>query len=543
MAYVQENRKILEFSVENRNWKEIFECSRFGTNCCVLKVKDYILILGGITNYSSNKVYKLENNKIAKITPMLSCRSDFSALYSDDKVYVVGGVNVDSNETLVSCEMFCTIKEKWCTLPQLVYPRTKASLCLNNNWLYAIGGIGIELIERMNLNNRIWEVTELRLFQSATELGLFSIDDDRILIMGGRDQTGQEMSYVWEYDFIKNFTQQQSYLKNPLACLSVFRADDIIYLIGRNNLIEYNIPFEIPKPLDTNDTDYSNMHLNLNKHVHKTFKMVLNKNPHVLIIKRQSHEPQLEEAYDKCIDYLLSKNCTVYTELKPIENKSTVAFSYNNALKINLLITLGGDGTVIWATKLFQNIPIPPVLAFNFGTLGFMTTFPSTNIQEVLEVILNSSNLTLELYSRLQFKLKDGNSLITGRSSNEICIDRGYNGNVIELDVYIDQEYCTTSVGDGLLISTPCGSTAYSLSAGGCIVHHSIPGMMLTPISPHSLSFRPLVVPDSVTITLKLSKNARISGWVNVDGASKYKLGTNSVLEISISEHCIPCNS
>ena len=113
---------------------------------------------------------------------------------------------------------------------------------------------------------------------------------------------------------------------------------------------------------------------------------------------------------------------------------------------------------------------------------------------------------------------------------------------LIELEVYLNSEYCTTLVGDGLIVATPCGSTAYSLSAGGPITHHCLPSILITPICPHALSFRPLVVPDTITITLKIPENARVSGWACIDGSTRYKLSLGATMEISISQFCIPCN-
>ena len=96
--------------------------------------------------------------------------------------------------------------------------------------------------------------------------------------------------------------------------------------------------------------------------------------------------------------------------------------------------------------------------------------------------------------------------------------------------MYLDGEFCTTAIGDGLIIATPCGSTAYSLSAGGSIVHPNVPSILVTPICPHSLSFRPILLPDSVVLTIKLADSSRIPAWVGLDGNSKFKLSKESML-------------
>ena len=146
----------------------------------------------------------------------------------------------------------------------------------------------------------------------------------------------------------------------------------------------------------------------------------------------------------------------------------------------------------------------------------------------------------IEKHSRLKYVIKDEENTYKGLASNEICIDRGSFGNLLELEIYLEGDFCTTAVGDGLLIATPSGSTAYSLSAGGSIVHYAIPSILITPICPHSLSFRPLIVPESVRISLKINEASRMGGFVNIDGREKIKLNLGACVEISISDSPVP---
>lgn len=263
----------------------------------------------------------------------------------------------------------------------------------------------------------------------------------------------------------------------------------------------------------------------------------------VLIIKRIASEEFLKEIFEECVNFLVSKACIVYLEDSDVKHNNTQKFQENQIQKINLVITLGGDGTVIWAASLFKDGAVPPVVSFNLGSLGFMAKFPPVNIVSTLEQILSSETILIETHSRLKYVLRDGDYSFSGFSTNEICIDRGSYGNILEQEIYLGGEYCTTAVGDGLLIATPCGSTAYSLSAGGSIVHYGIPGILITPICPHSLSFRPLIVPDTVNITLKIPETSRLCGWVNIDGHTKLKAGLGSTIEIKTSEFGIPCKN
>ncbi|OMJ88633.1 hypothetical protein SteCoe_9416 [Stentor coeruleus] len=222
------------------------------------------------------------------------------------------------------------------------------------------------------------------------------------------------------------------------------------------------------------------------------------------------------------------------------ENQITLFIKQQNINKIQLVITLGGDGTVIWAANIFENISVPPILSFNMGSLGFIAKYPASSIIKVVNTVLESESIFIDLHSKLTYQVFEGENILTGTCINEVCIDRGINGSLIELEVYLNNEYCTTAIGDGLLIATPNGSTAYSLSAGGSIVHCAIPSILITPICPHSLSFRPLIIPDSVIIKLKVSENSRHLPWFNIDGSNKRKINLGTVIEIKLSEFCIP---
>ena len=541
MSLIIEDDVLLKFNNNIQQWEKIYESSSLYKDSCPIQINEMILLLGGYLKYCSNRVIRIQNNITEDWTPMLTSRSKFSALHTEGKIYVIGGFNNDSNEILVNCEVFNMSTEKWSSLPQMKFGKLSPSICLNNNWLYVIGGIGIETIERFHIINNYWETTELRLFHAVSEMALINLDNDQILVLGGKDERNHEINNVWLYNFNHHSMLQKQSLATPCVSLGSFRINDCIYIYDRQKVVEYAIPAVNNNANEINITKSDDNSINYNKHKPKTVKYIMPEQLHILVIKKLSIEEPLDTYFSNSIDYLLSKKCIIYTEIKHPDNQNIILFSVEHASKINLIFTLGGDGTVIWATKLFHNMPIPPIVAFNFGSLGFMTIFPSRNVITILDQILDSPSLSLEIYSRLKYTIIDGNNCLQGECTNEICIDRGAYGSLIELEVYLNGVYCTTAVGDGLLIATPCGSTAYSLSAGGSIVHHAIPSMLITPICPHSLSFRPLIVPDSIIITLRIPNNSRSTGWVNIDGATKHKLGLGAVLEIKISEFCIPC--
>ena len=542
MALIIENSSILKYNPLKNAWESLYNSSVFLEGSTVLDLGDSILILGGHQVHCSNKVYRLASLSLSEFTPMLSSRSRTSAILLNSDAYVIGGLNTDSNEALVSCEMLNTATQKWSTLPQLKHARIRPSLCYSNDWIYVVGGIGSEMIERFNVFSRAWQAVELRLLRPASQLGLLSLGSDRVLLLGGREENGSEICDVWLYDFDKESITQQSSLNCACAVLGVSQSEGSLQVYGRNNLVEYTLPAEESNSHRNSQIPKQSHISYTNKHVQHTIQTVLPESPHVLVVKKLSCEKIIEEHYNQCIEYLVSRGCVVYTELNHSDKHSSTVFSQENSSTIHLVVTLGGDGTVIWASKLFRGAQIPPVIAFNLGTLGFMAKFTSDSIISTLCEVLDARSLSLEAFSQLHYTIHDKERVVHGECTNEIYVDKGPHTSLIELEVYLNSEYCTTLVGDGLIVATPCGSTAYSLSAGGPITHHCLPSILITPICPHALSFRPLVVPDTITITLKIPENARVSGWACIDGSTRYKLSLGATMEISISQFCIPCN-
>lgn len=203
--------------------------------------------------------------------------------------------------------------------------------------------------------------------------------------------------------------------------------------------------------------------------------------------------------------------------------------------RIDFIVCLGGDGTLLYASQLFQQ-SVPPVMAFYLGSLGFLTPFQCDNFQEQVTNVLEG-HAALTLRSRLRCSIHrkgerrkesllqahhnllkpclyraspvgnnngngekwsgDNNSILV---LNEVVINRGPSPYLSNIDIYLDGKYITSVQGDGLIVSTPTGSTAYAAAAGASMIHPSVPAILVTPICPHSLSFRPIVVPAGVEL-------------------------------------------
>ncbi|EAZ62852.2 protein involved in oxidative stress [Scheffersomyces stipitis CBS 6054] len=191
--------------------------------------------------------------------------------------------------------------------------------------------------------------------------------------------------------------------------------------------------------------------------------------------------------------------------------------------KTDLVVTLGGDGTILRAVSTFSNVTVPPVLSFALGTLGFLLPFDFKKASDTFRMVYESRAKALHR-NRLECHVLDhykhqGQVATMVHAMNDISLHRGSQPNLTSLDIYIDNEFLTTTTADGIVFSTPTGSTAYSLSAGGSITHPLVPCILLTPICPRSLSFRPLILPSTCHIMIRLSElNRNSSIELTIDG-------------------------
>jgi NAD+ kinase len=171
----------------------------------------------------------------------------------------------------------------------------------------------------------------------------------------------------------------------------------------------------------------------------------------------------------------------------------------------DLFISIGGDGTILRAITFIKNLGIP-VIGINTGRLGFLATIPVNDIEIALQNIINGkyriserSLLTIET----SVENKDIDSM--NFALNEIAVSRKNTTSMITVETFLDGEYLTSYWSDGLIISTPTGSTGYSLSCGGPVITPETKSFVITPIAPHNLSARPLIIPDATEIQLKVS--------------------------------------
>ncbi|KAI8621209.1 ATP-NAD kinase-like domain-containing protein [Chytriomyces sp. MP71] len=207
---------------------------------------------------------------------------------------------------------------------------------------------------------------------------------------------------------------------------------------------------------------------------------------------------------------------------------------------MDLVVTLGGDGTVLYTSSLFQN-RVPPVVPFHLGSLGFLTIFEKSTYAAVLGDILDGKPQFVNMRMRLEAQVYQnpepegsglGKLVFSRKVLNEVVVDRGQHSTMVNLDLYGDGYHITSVLADGLVVATPTGSTAYNLSAGGPLVHPSKSSVLVTPICPHALTTRPMILPSSLELKLTVSPDARGSAWVSFDGRDRFELDEGSSVVI-----------
>ncbi len=214
------------------------------------------------------------------------------------------------------------------------------------------------------------------------------------------------------------------------------------------------------------------------------------------------------------------------------------------AASLDLVLTLGGDGTVLWLSHLLPEA-MPPVVPIALGSLCFMTPFHASELPSALGAAL-AGGFHLTLRHRLVARVRradgtpaegppEGHTVL-----NDVVIDRGASPYLTNLECFCDGAFVTRVQGDGLIVATPSGSTAYNLAAAGSMVHPGVPGILFTPVCPHSLSFRPLVFPDTVRLRLSVPAGARAPLWASFDGRGRTPLAPGDSVHIALSRWPMP---
>ena len=204
------------------------------------------------------------------------------------------------------------------------------------------------------------------------------------------------------------------------------------------------------------------------------------------------------------------------------------------AAAADLVLVLGGDGTMIATARLIGDEEVP-VLGVNYGGLGYLTEFRIEELYDALEMIL-AGNFRLDKRVMLSVELHRGDEVVTrNRVLNDVVINKSALARIIEIEAFLNRQFVSSFRADGLIVSTPTGSTAYNLSAGGPVIFPSMNAVVITPICPFTLSNRPLVVPDDAEIEL-LMKTANEEVALTLDGQVGFPLVVNDRVVIRKSQ-------
>lgn len=222
-------------------------------------------------------------------------------------------------------------------------------------------------------------------------------------------------------------------------------------------------------------------------------------------------------------EYLANRGVKVVAEDASAATLQVAPLSSIQSQDISFVISLGGDGTILRLIHR-HNLLNTPIIGINMGSLGFLADVPITDIYPSLQDLLDGKY-------RIQNRIvMEGESIDNNRSFsiNEIAIHRGHNPNLIDLSVHVDGLYLNTFSADGLIVATPSGSTAYSLAAGGPIISPELNAFVITPICPHALSNRPIVLMPQHEIQIQyLSQHDPIE--ILFDGITRFSLKTGEV--------------
>jgi NAD+ kinase len=258
------------------------------------------------------------------------------------------------------------------------------------------------------------------------------------------------------------------------------------------------------------------------------------------VLVKPNH-PEATRAVCRLLEYFTARSVALVAtkrfDRETVERETGCALEALDAEElaetVDLIVVLGGDGTMIAAARLLDNRAVP-VIGINFGSLGYLTEVRLEEMTAALDAVF-TGDFRLDRRVMLAAELWRGEErLLRNRVLNDVVISKSALARIIEIETLLDRRFVNCFRADGLIVSTPTGSTAYNLSAGGPIVYPSMNAVVVTPICPHTLSNRPLVVPDDAEIELVL-KTPQEEVALTLDGQVGYRLEAGDRVLISKS--------
>lgn len=263
---------------------------------------------------------------------------------------------------------------------------------------------------------------------------------------------------------------------------------------------------------------------------------------HIGIVTRPQ-TPHIQETLHTLVDFLHEKKLDIYLDEASLRDGSACAEDAGRChildkgslgKKCDLVVVLGGDGTFLSVARIIAPFRVP-VIGVNQGHLGFLTQVPRENMTPILNGMLSGKYLPEERILLETTLIRDGEAVTTSLALNDVVLSRGGAGQMIEFEVFINKEFVYTQRSDGLIVSTPTGSTAYALAAGGPIMQASLRAFTLVPICPQSMTNRPIAVADTCEIEILVTKGG--DARVHFDGQSFIDIHTFDRIKIHRYRH------
>ncbi|MCP4706695.1 MAG: NAD(+)/NADH kinase [candidate division Zixibacteria bacterium] len=251
------------------------------------------------------------------------------------------------------------------------------------------------------------------------------------------------------------------------------------------------------------------------------------------------HRPDASETVNFVIDWCCKNDHKVFFCDKIVDRITSDIESIPCDELVNncdIVISLGGDGTILATARTLDKSEIP-ILGINLGSLGFLTQITPDDLESALKRVVSGS-YQIEKRMVMQSQVIDGDKMTLPYALNDVVIDKGSVSRVINLSLYADGEYISSYTADGMVIATPTGSTAYSLATGGPILKPTMDALIVSPISPFSLTSRPLVFPAETNLEVRI-RSEHGSALLTIDGQVATKFSPQGTIQVSKAAHSV----
>ena len=245
------------------------------------------------------------------------------------------------------------------------------------------------------------------------------------------------------------------------------------------------------------------------------------------------HDPRCQGVADDLINWLEENKCLplVESHLARLIGYSRVLTDEEIREQAELVVVLGGDGTLISVARLFSGKTVP-IVGVNLGSLGFLTEVTVEELYPLLERCLKGEPRVSERMMLEVTVSREDQEIEKCHVLNDMVINKGALARIVDLETKVNRHFLTTYKADGLIVSTPTGSTGYSMSAGGPIIHPLMSCIVITPICPHTLTNRPIVVTDESVISITIASSFDEKVYLTLDGQVGFKLMQGDTIEV-----------